>query len=260
MSRRTAATGLPTVDEHRLLRAALLDDARARDAWSDFRAEHAGVDHLSGDALALLPQLFRNLREVAAADPALGLLGGIYRRSWYGNQTLLHAAAQAVGALQAAGVRAMLVGRGALVALHPGDITRPIEAIDLRVAPRQRSRALACLRGLGWVRQSRSWRRVRLVRGTGEKLNLHLSTAMTDAVTTTVRGVPMLVPSSADQLLETCARSWTPAPLRWIPDAAMIIRSAGAAIDEDGVRSGAEAAGAGGKLDAALSYPAAAFG
>jgi Uncharacterised nucleotidyltransferase len=272
MNHRAPATRFPTADEHRLLRAALLNDSQAVDAWRDFRAEHGGIDHLTGDAFALLPQLFCNLREVVPEDPALGVMGGLYRRTWYANQTLLHAAAQAVSALQAAGVRAMLVGNGALVALHPGSVgARGIGAIDLRVAPRHRGRALARLRRLGWVRRSpssaadwlHSWHRVRLVRGTGEQLNLHLSTdAWPGAVTTTVRGVRMLAPSPTDQLLLTCAPlsgRWTPGPLRWIPDAAVIIRSA-AAIDEDGLRSRARQRGVGAKLDAALGYLAAEFG
>src|SRR4051794_31525822 len=187
------AARFPTADERRLLRAALLNDSRGADAWRDFRAEHGGIDHMTGDAFALLPQLFCNLREVAPDDPALGLMGGVYRRTWYANQTLLHAAEQAVSALQATGVRPMLVGGGALVALHSGSVgARPVEAIALRVTPRQRGRALACLRRLGWVRRSRSWNRVRLDRGTSEKLTLHISPALTEAVTTTVRGVPLL--------------------------------------------------------------------
>jgi hypothetical protein len=248
-------------DERRLLRAALLNDSRAVDAWRDFRAEHGGIDHLTGDGFALLPLLFCNLREVAPEDPALGVLGGIYRRTWYANQMLLYAAAQAVSGLEAAGVRAMLVGNGALVALHPRNVgARRIDAIDLRVAPRHRRRALACLRHLGWVRRSpssaaerlHSWHRVRLSRGTREQLNLHLSTAATEADRTTVRGVSMLVPSSTEQLLLTCpprrGRS-APGPLRWIPDAALIIRSA-APLDEERLRSCARA----------LAYLAAEFG
>ena len=280
MTRRASATRFPSPDEGRLLRAALLPGPPALDAWRDFRAVHGGIDHLHGDAFALLPQLFCNLRQLVPLDPALGLMGGIYRRTWYANQILLHAAAQAVSSLQAVGVKAMLTGGGALVALHPSEVgVRPIEAIDLRVASRDRSRALARLRALGWIRRPpgsaterlRAWDRVHLLRGPMERLNLYLSTALTprrvlaawdEAVTASVRGVPTLVPSSADQLLLTCAprrRVWTPGPLRWIPDATWIIRSH-AAIDRDHLRSRAQRLGVGAELEEALDYLAAEFG
>ena len=265
-------------NERQLLRAALLEGSQALDAWHAFRIEHGGIDHLAGDAFALLPQLYCNLRDLDPDDPELGRLRGIYRRAWYANQMLLHAAAQAISALQAGGVTVMLIGRAALVALPIGDVgARPIDRIELLVTHRDRGRALALLRKLGWIAPASSsisaWLRaqihVPLVRGTAETLSLHCSTGpigarrarlWEDVVTTTVAGVPTLAPSSSEQLLLTCVPRRTPAPLSWILDAALILRCAATAIDRDYLRSRAQRRSTNAELDESLRYLAAEFG
>jgi hypothetical protein len=211
----------------------------------------------------------------------MGVMRGIYRRTWYASQMLLHAAAQAVLALRRDGVRPMLIRGIALLASHPEDIgTRPVNVIDLLIAPRERGRALTRLRALGWVRQPpgsaaerlRAWDRVDLMRGPEQRLTLHLSTALIpehvrglwrETVVTTVRDVQTLAPSSAEQLRLACAPTrarWAPPPLRWIPDAALIIRSPASSIDHRRLRARAEQGGSGAELDAALGYLKAEFG
>jgi hypothetical protein len=91
------ASAWPTADELLLLKAALLDGNAALDAWHEFGAANAGIDHLEGDAYRLLPQLFRSLQSLGLEEPALGRLKGIYRHAWYANQLLLRAGRSRLG-------------------------------------------------------------------------------------------------------------------------------------------------------------------
>jgi hypothetical protein len=241
----TPAGPWPTDDERLLLRAALLDRSAALDAWHQFSATHAGIDHLDGDAYRLLPQLFRNLQAPEFEDPALGRLKGIYRQAWYANQLLLQSGSDAVALLQMASVEAMLLGGGALVACHVRDVgARPLDSVDIIVHPDDTERALGVLSTHGWARRGhcsstelmRSGKAVKLVKGGHAKLTLHWSVLSPSdqgsdiwgaAVMVQLGGVSTLVPSLADQLLLVCVRGlgWTPAPLRWIPDATFLMRS-----------------------------------
>lgn len=272
------ATRFPFADERQLLRAALLDGPPALDAWHAFGVEHGGIDHLAGAAFALLPQLYCNLRDLDPDDPELGRLRGVYRRAWYANQMRLRAAAQAISALRAGGVRVLLTGRAALVALPIDDVgARPIDRIELLVTYRDRRQALVLLSKLGWRARTlssiagrlRAQIQVPLVRGTTERLSLHCSSGLVDArgaglwedaVSTSVAGVLTLAASPAAQLFRTCVPRRTPAALSWIPDAALILGCAATAIDSDRLRSCAQRHRSGAELDGSLRYLAAEFG
>jgi hypothetical protein len=270
----------PTADERLLLRAALLDPG-GLEAWQAYVTQHGGIDHLDGDGLSLLPMVFGNLGRRDPDAPEMGRLRGIYRRTWYANHMLLHAAAQAVVALQEAGVGAMLVGGSALVALHSGDAgLRPIATVDLAVAAGDRASALRVLAGSGWSRPARrsvaaglrDWSHVRLTRAGREQLVLHCVVRRLHraggeqravAGTATVGGVAIRIPAATDQLLLACIgrrRTPPPSPLRWIPEAALVIRAGGAPIDRARLRARARARGAVAELDEALRLLATDYG
>ncbi|MFL5338345.1 MAG: nucleotidyltransferase family protein, partial [Geminicoccaceae bacterium] len=268
----------PAGDERLLLRAALLD-TEGPDAWRSYLALHPGIDHLNGDGFALLPMVFSNLSGTAPPAPEMGRLRGIYRRTWYANQMLLHAASQAVAALDAARVDVMLVGGCGLVALHGDAGLRLLATVDLAVAAGDRSRSLRVLAGLGWGRPTGSaarrlhdWPHVRLVRAGRETLVLRcivprLDRAGTEermaAGTGTVGGVAIPIPSATDQLLVACVgRRRTPPrpPLRWIPEAALVIRADGARIDRSRLWARARARGAAAELGEALRLLASDYG
>lgn len=270
----------PAGDQRLLLRAALLE-TEGPDAWRGYVARRGGIDHLDGDGFSLLPMVFGNLRRRDPHAPEMGRLGGFYRRTWYANQMLLHAAAQAVAALEAAGVAVMLVGGCALVSLDASDVgLRPVATVELAVAAGDRGRALRVLAGLGWSRRPavsvalalRDWLRVALVRAGREQLVLHCVVPRIDragaeqriaAETAMVGGVAIRIPSATDQLLLACVgRRRTPprAPLRWIPDAALVIRADSAPIDRASLLARARARGAAAELDEALQLLATDYG
>ena len=269
----------PAGDERLLLQAALLG-TDGPDAWRAYVARRGSIDQMDGDGLSLLPMVFGNLRAHDPHAPEMGRLRGVYRRTWYANSMLLHAAAQAVAALQDAAVPVMLVGRCALVSLHAGDTgLRPVATVELAVAARDRGRALGILAGLGWSRRPagsvartlRDWLHVSLVRAGREQLvlhcgvrRLHLAGAQqgTSAATATLGGVTISIPSATDQLLLACTgrRTASRAPLRWIPDAALAIRADGAPVDLAHLRARARARGAEAELDEALRLLAIDYG
>src|SRR5574341_997684 len=71
-----------------LLRAALLADGDALDAWQAWKSE-ADFDQLDYGTARILPLLYRNLTFLQIHDPFLRRLKGIYRRTWYANQLTL---------------------------------------------------------------------------------------------------------------------------------------------------------------------------
>lgn len=241
----------PTHDERLLLRSALLDGEAAIDAWRLFRATHAGIDHLEGDAYGLLPQLFTNLQALDIEDAALGRMKGIYRHTWYVNQLLMQAGSQALERLQTSGVETLLLGGGALIAHRVRDAgARPMDAIDILVRPADVEGTLRVLGTQGWIggqgSSPKALMRTRpalgLFKGSHCRLILHWSELFPDgcdselwdaAVTVSLGGVETLAPSLGDQLTLACVQGlgWTPAPLEWIPDAALLVRSATDHID-----------------------------
>jgi hypothetical protein len=271
-------------DERALLHAALCEtDAPA--AWrAAIRARRGGIDDLDGEWLSLLPMVYANVHEADPNAPEIGRLRGVYRRTWYANQMSLHAAAQAVAALQNAGIGTMLLGGCALMVLRGGNAgLRPIGMIELAVAAKDRTPALRALAGVGWARRGgragsataqvvRRWSRVHLTRGRGEQLVVHCAARRPGrdgpehriaAITATVGGATVPIPSAADQLFLACLgrdRTNRRHPLRWIPDAALVIRAADAPIDGAHLTARASARGASAELDAALRLLATEFG
>lgn len=267
--RANPASPWPSPHELLLLRAALREGSAALDAWRRFGAVHPGIEHLDYNAYRLLPQLFRNLRTLDPEEPALGRLKGVYRHAWYANQQHLRDGAEAVALLQAAGIDVMLLKGAALIALYHRDAgVRPMEDVDVLVRPHEAEHAVEVLSAIGWapierrpVSELMRFRHaVDLGRGDRGALDLHWSALFPrswdaelwdDATPVSLRGVQTLAPSPTDQLLLACAHGlgWSPAPLRWIGDAMLVLRSAGDQIEWRGLVMRARARGV--RLDVA---------
>jgi hypothetical protein len=243
-----AGRPFPDARQTLLLRAALGAGEDARAAWERFTAAGGRIEELDAASVRLLPQLYRNLEAVGVpGGEAMIKLRGVYRHAWYRNQVLLHAAGSSVRALQGAGIRVMALKGAAVTALYPGGLgTRPMNDVDLLVEPADVDRAVGVLAELGYapagVQPLVVARRIRHAmpfrRADGVEIDLHwhlLVHAGDDrAVWARARpgalaGAPILVPAPADQLLHTCVHGLgaVPAPVRWVADAALIIRAAG---------------------------------
>ena len=70
------------------------------------------LDALDAAAWPVLPMLYRNLNAIAPDEPALPRLRGIRRFLWAQNQLLLGELMPLVGALEASGIRTVLLEGG----------------------------------------------------------------------------------------------------------------------------------------------------
>ncbi len=130
----------PSPAQELLLRAALMPDERALEAWRRVRSQ-IDVDALDGATLALLPALRKNLLSLGVDDELLSLFKGVHRYSWARTQLLLAPMIPIVQALEASGIPTLLLKGAAFVAdtrLDAG--MRPMNDIDVLV-PTERTRA-----------------------------------------------------------------------------------------------------------------------
>jgi hypothetical protein len=134
-----------------LLTAAVATDAEAvARAWRRWR-DAANLDTLPAEQYPLLPALHANLARHGLAGEADARIKGVYRRAWYRNQRFGELADAIVPVLDRAGAPATLFGEGAAAqSLYEGRGERPIERLELMVAPASVTRAAEALVRTGW--------------------------------------------------------------------------------------------------------------
>jgi hypothetical protein len=235
------------------LRAALLDPDRALPAWREWTAR-VDVDDLDWDCQRVLPLLYRNIAPLGVDSPDMDRMKGVYRHYWYGNQLLLRDAAGALRALHGVGIETVVLKGLALSTLHYHDGgTRPMADVDVLVRPSDVKRALSVLADAGYSPyatrsldlQLRTRHAICVRNGADRPLDLHWYALFQSAgdedfwdaaVPLEVAGVSTRALCPADQLLHVCVHglSWaSPAPIRWLTDAATVIRSSAGALDWD---------------------------
>jgi hypothetical protein len=250
-SRSEAAMGngacWPTSEQQLLLRTLIAaDPASARRSWREWR-ERADVEALDPGSLRLLPTLCRRLVALRIDDPLLGRIRGLWRRAWYQNARRVVHLRELVEALRARGIESMLIKGLALALTVYRDLgERPMSDVDLLVPTGAASRALEVLAGLGMESLSpRPKALIRVLHGVGLRrrdgfeLDLHWHSAKDFCAggvdqamwarrrPLVLRGVPAQVPSPTHLLLQSVVHGvqWNVVPpVRWIADAAMILR------------------------------------
>ncbi len=242
-----------------LLRAALVDGPAAVHAWRSWRRE-TDVDALDPESARLLPLLLWNLRRSGADDPALARYHSVHKKTWYRNQLSFAALTSVLRVLRGAGIETLVL-KGVVLALHyyPQVGLRPMNDVDVLVRSGQLESALRVLRATGWAPLTlpngrefsstatnlyHSWG---FRNGTTSELDLHwhasadgcrwdADEASWDA------SVPLVIGTEAtrtldatDLLLNILVHAYAShAPvIRWVADAAMIVRVAGDDIDWD---------------------------
>ena len=248
----------PTAQQELLLAAATGGADSAPDA---FRAWRAGInleDAFDRGTYRLLPLLYSNMQRIGLKDPLMARLKGVYRKEWCTTHELFHAFKPMLAALEGHGIRTLQV-KGAPLALtyYRNYAARPMADADVVVPRDQVPRALEILESLGWQPEYRpspedlKFRHaVWVADPKGRSIDLHwhfLYDACNDDADThfwsSVRaldfvGVPTRQLDPTNMLLHTIihgVRSNPEPPIRWIPDALIIIDSHRAEIDWNGM-------------------------
>lgn len=148
------AAWLPSPLYAHLLQAALhTDDQRASTAYrawtAAFDLPHTDVDR---DIVAVLPVLAQRLSRIAPDDPLLPRLRGFVRYSWTRNQLTMRATAGALRVLLDAKITPLLFKGAALMhTAYDSAAFRPMDDIDVLIAPSDRAAAFAALQAAGWT-------------------------------------------------------------------------------------------------------------
>lgn len=141
----------PEPHQEEALRAAVLDPPAAAEAWRARRRRLPLDDESDAAVHRLLPIVYVNLREITPEVPDLARLKGLYRRTWYENQTLLHRVRPALERLSDAGIPLLFLKGLPLALDYYGDLgQRPMSDIDLLVPRADADRALDLLEAEGW--------------------------------------------------------------------------------------------------------------
>jgi hypothetical protein len=243
----------PTSSDIALLRAALCDGDEARSAYQTWR-ERLDWERLPGTWQRLLPLLHDNARRLGLSDQLLERFGGVRRYFWARNLRLMELTKQVHAAFAEAGVPALaLKGTSLVAAAYVDRSVRPMEDIDVLVRRSQVEDAMRVLSGLGFRPHIITERCLRervaaqgelpgwpFVNQKGEYVDLHWNAlhfdrrieADEDAWLRSNRvmfeGVSINVLHSNDQLLQLCAhgiQDQAPSAIRWIADAAIVIRA-----------------------------------
>ena len=268
----------PTPLQEDLLTATLAGPARALAAYRRWQSE-VDLRRVDTGTYGLLPLLYLNLHE-QTDDPLMKRLKGLYRMTWYKNRVLLAAGAKAVARLERAAVPTLILKGGALIfTCYPRAGARLIGDLDILVRGEHGRRAIGLLREAGFAakgewplpleRMPEVWHAIGLEGPEGSFVDLHWQ-ALRDpgqasldddlwaaAMPFELAGQPTRTLCPSDQLFHICFHGveWSPhPPIRWVADAAMIVRSAGQRLDWDRLLELTLRHGGVPTLERALSY------
>ncbi len=239
-------------DQALVLRAALLPGEPGVAAWREWRAK-ADLDTIDRGSARLLPLLWFNLLANGIEDEWMPRFKGIYRHTWFGNQVWMRRVRQVEATLAARGVVPVaLKGLALANGYYENPGLRPMDDLDLLIAPTEVQPAIDALRAAGWAVPLdhpelvlEVVHGIELVSDSGERLDLHghlLQGSLNEAVdarrcaraeTLALADGPLRVLDATDQLLHVMVHGVEldpPAP-RWLADALTIMRRRGADLD-----------------------------
>lgn len=254
-----SAPAWPTPTQEQLLHACLdLNDATARDTWRLWR-EAVDFDRIDPASMRFMPLLLRRLENLGISDPNLGRYRGLHRRGWVRSQQLLHQLHTLTGQLNQLGIPTLVLKGAAIASRYYGEIgLRPMGDADLLVPHIDAARAIACLVQNGWspeyqrdpdslirhhLDHNHAWG---FQNGQGQSVDLHwkllhLGTSHNldqrfwhHARSLSLPGFTAQTLSTTHHLFHTLVHG---VPLnsvpgfRWVADALMILRNAGAEVD-----------------------------
>jgi hypothetical protein len=269
---------LPTARQDLLLKACLLDDGDAIVAWRNWR-KSIDLDSIDAGSIRLLPMLAARLQNLGVDDPDFGRYRGVQRRTWARNRLLFRGAGRILTAMNATDIPVMAL-KGLVLAgtYYPVESTRWMGDVDLLVRRADALRAVDLLDRIGWHASLNRPTRI-------AHLAIHHARPFRDPTTAEVEadlhwtimygrysdeaeaatwdradpieieGAKAVAPCAADLLVHVCVHGlrWNDLPpVRWVVDAAMLIRSG--KVDWGHVRDQALRWGVGLPLGHAFAY------
>jgi hypothetical protein len=267
----------PDPSQEHLLKAALGDGRSPTEeefhAWLDLTDIEGPIDE---GTYRTLPMLWSNLARLGLAHPLLPRLKGVFRNSWVTSTRQLALTSDLIRAFESEGIRTM-VSKGLPLALlfYDKPALRPMNDIDIIVPSTELRRATRLLEEKGFLASRRNWEIETALRHAlmhrhpkhGEvDLHWHLLFELprhkvdqhfwSGAVPIRIGEAETLRPSTSDMLLHVLIHGvrWNLSPpMRWIPDALMILRSDDA-IDWDRIARFARANRMAGRVALGLSF------
>jgi len=244
----TAVYLWPSAEQRLLLEAALLEDERAIAAYHVWRRTVSLDSEFSIASLRLLPLVYDNMSRLGVREPLMGRLKGAYRRAWYETHQLFHRTQPVVERLVASGIDVLLLkGAPLVLSYYRNHALRPMADVDIAVPRPQLGHALGILESLGWrfpIEPDRDTIRFRhAAQGLGSdggEVDLHwrvLYDASNDAAEAALwsaveplefMGTRVRQLDPTHLLLHVVVHGvrWNPeTPIRWIPDALVILRT-----------------------------------
>jgi hypothetical protein len=242
---------LPSVRQDLLLKACLLPDRQAADAWRKWR-KCVEIDRIDPGSIRLLPLLGARLHELGLDDPDFGRYRGVQRRTWARNRLLFRGAGRIVAALNRAEIPVMALKGVALALLYyPIESTRWMGDVDLLIPHDRVFEALEIFDAEGWKPSlNRPTRLAHLAihharpfrdpASEEVEADLHWTimygrysddaeaATWSNAEQVAIEGALAAAPSAADLLIHVCVHGmrWNDMPpVRWAVDAAMLVRS-----------------------------------
>jgi len=249
------SVAVPTPVQDLLIRAALegpVDGGEYLDLWAE-RVEFDDIDHASR---RLLPLLYHT-HGADLRHPDAGRIKGVYKRAWMRNQRIKAATRTVIDDLEALGIDTVILKGLSLVERAYFDLgARSMSDADLLVHPDAFWDAEAHLRTSGWTIKGRErdhashpqFHGIGFTNDEGLECDLHWSVynvygfeegeddLLAACVPIQGYGERTTALSSADELLHVMVHGlqWNAfPPIRWIPDAVLLLRNPQASIDWD---------------------------
>lgn len=137
--------------EEALLKAALLDGPAARAAFVQWQALADLERGQETGQLRMLPLLYANMERLGVADPVMGRLRAVHRHAWAEARRRQNCAATVVRLLAGQDIPVMFTKGVALAnGYYPDAALRPMQDVDILV-PRERAEAaVATILAAGW--------------------------------------------------------------------------------------------------------------
>jgi len=243
----------PTAEQQLLLRACLLNETEALQAWNEWQ-QHFESGSTDATNRRLFPALYSNLTKQKITGPLIDRFKEEYNRAWVHNQFAFNSAAKIISCFQQAGIATILLkGSGLILTIYEDAGLRPMADIDVLVRRADASSSICLLESLGWISKYKDPFALipfenadEFTDHSNQKLDLHWrvlwegNQKSTDedfwdaSIPAQIGEVETRTLSASDHLLHVCVHGakWNDtSPIRWVIDAMKILTSESFEVD-----------------------------